>query len=671
MKKLDLTSKNIVKDNISKIGEIFPGCIVESESQDGAINQKIDFDILRQELSDSIVSGMQERYQLNWPGKKEALLAANAPVSKSLRPNRKDSINFDSTKNIFIEGDNLDALKLLQESYLGRVKMIYIDPPYNTGSDLIYADSFASSLDEFLKISNQIDDSGKKLSVNVETNGRFHSDWLSMMYSRLRLARNLLSDDGAIFISIGNDEVTNLRKLCDEIFGEDNFIECITWNKRIPKNDKGVGSIHEYILVYVKDNSYPHEFRMRKEGLEEIEDLLTRLKKTKVPISESEREIKMLYKKQGYDRGITLYNSLDSEYNLWGKINMSWPNSNSFGPKYEVLHPLSGKVVPIPDRGWRWKRETFDEAALFKNGTYTAINKLSDGSCICGKIWFSANESVQPSSITYLNDVNYFLLRSILSFKSDGGIEVESLFDGKNYFSYPKPTTLIKALIASVNLQDDDIVLDFFAGSGTTADAVLALNSEDLVRRRFIMVQLPEECDVASEPYIAGYKNLAELSRERIRRASLKIIKEGANLDGKIDLGFRAFKIDSSNLAPVFLNPEEIFPDLLSSHVNIIHENRSEEDLLFQVLLSWGVEPSIPIEKKLINGKEIFIVDSNALVACFDNAGGVDESLVWEIAALQPLRAVFRDGGFKNDAMKINVEQIFNSKSPHTDVKAI
>ena len=671
MQKLDLMSVKFIPENIQRLGEIFPGCIIESTDANGLIDKKVDFDLLRQELSEFLVEGAHERYQLNWPGKKEALLVANASIDKALRPCIGDSINFETTKNIFIEGDNLDVLKLLQESYLGKIRLIYIDPPYNTGSDLIYEDCFASSLDEFLKFSNQVDNSGNRLIANSESNGRFHSDWLSMMYSRLRLARNLLSDDGVIMISIGNDEVTNLRKLCDEVYGEDNFIECITWNKRVPKNDKGVGSIHEYILVYVKNNLIPHEFRMRKDGLEEIEELLIKLKKAKTPIAEAEAELKKLYKKQGYDRGITLYNSLDANYRLWGKINMSWPNSNTFGPNYEVLHPLTGKPVASPDRGWRWKRDTFYEAALYKNGQYTDIKKLVDGSCICGKIWFSSDPKIQPSSVTYLDDVNYFLLRSILSFKSDGGIEVEALFDGKSYFSYPKPTSLLKALIGSVKLNDNDIVMDFFAGSGTTAEVVLSLNAEDSIRRQFIVVQIPEACDSDSEAFKAGYSNLAQLSRERIRRAAQKIETDSGLMAKGLDLGFRAIKIDSSNLTKTHLPPDELHPDLLSSHVDNVVKDRSGDDLLFQVLLAWGVDLSLPVQKEMVLGNEIYKVDGNALIACFDSVGGVDDVLVKQIAEAQPLRVVFRDSGFKDDAMKINVEQIFRSLSPHTEVKTI
>jgi len=339
-----------------------------------------------------------------------------------------------------------------------------------------------------------------------------------MMYPRLFLAKNLLRDDGVIFIHIDDNEVHNLRLMMNEIFGEENFIECITWNKRVPKNDKGIGNIHEYILIYVKNNSLNHEFLMKKNGLEDIDDLVQKLKKKKVPLTEAEKEIQKLYNKKGYDRGITLYNSLDKDFRLWGKINMSWPNANTFGPRYEVKHPKTGKAVKIPDRGWRWKEDTFNDASGIINGNFKSIVELHDGSFMCGKIWFDKDENTQPSSINYLDEVDSLLLRSILSLKSDGGIEVEKLFEGKSIFSYPKPTSLDSLLIKSLASNDNGIILDFFGGSGTTAQAVLELNKEDGGNRKFILVQLPEKCDENSEAYKAGYKTIADIAKERIRR---------------------------------------------------------------------------------------------------------------------------------------------------------
>ncbi|WP_374487852.1 site-specific DNA-methyltransferase [Zoogloea sp.] len=671
MEKLKMHSPNLTQDNIARIAELFPGCVTEAKGEDGSVKLAVDFDQLRQELTESLVEGPQERYHLNWPGKREALLTANAPIAKTLRPCRDESVHFDTTKNLFIEGDNLDALKLLRETYLGKVKMIYIDPPYNTGSDLIYEDCFASDLDKYFLESNQKDKQGNRLTANTDSNGRFHSDWLSMIYARLKLSRPLLRDDGFIFISIGNDEVSNLKKVCDEVFGEQNFIECVSWNKRIPKNDKGIGNIHDFILIYAKDATVPHELVMRKDGLEDIYELIEKLKKAKTPIAEAEKEIKKLYKKQGYDRGITLYNSFDENYRLWGKINMSWPNANTFGPRYDVPHPITGNPVAIPDRGWRWKKETFWEAAKFKDGKYESIVRLHDGSVMCGRIWFAKTEATQPSSITYLDDVNTFLLRSILSLKSDGGIEVENIFEGKSYFSYPKPTSLLKILLSSLKLNDGDVVMDYFAGSSTTAHAVMQVNAEDGINRRFVMVQLAEPCNEDTEAYKAGFKSIADVSKERIRRSGKLVVSDNSHSAWDKDVGFRTLKVDTSNMADVYYAPDALEKTKFDLFVDNIKPDRTPEDLLFQVMLDWGVDLALPIAKQAIQGKDVFLVDGNALAACFDGQGGVDEAFVKELAKVQPLRVVFRDAGFKDSSVKINVEQIFKLLSPATEVKCI
>ncbi|MDP2982924.1 MAG: site-specific DNA-methyltransferase, partial [Candidatus Latescibacter sp.] len=408
-----------------------------------------------------------------------------------------------------------------------------------------------------------VTENGVKVDTNLETSGRYHSNWLNMMYSRLLLARQLLKDDGVIFISIGNEEVHHLRKMCDEIFGENNFIECITWNKRVPKNDKGIGSIHEYIVIYVKDSSFKHEFTMRKNGLEEIEEFIAKLKNNATPLNEAEEEIRKLYRKKDYDRGITLYNSLNEQYRLWGKINMSWPNANSFGPRYEVKHPMTGRPVKIPDRGWRWKEETFNDAAGIKNGNYESIIKLHDGTFMCGKIWFDKDETTQASSITYFDEVDRFLLRSILSTKSDGGIEIENIFEGKSFFSYPKPTTLIKSLIDSYQ-EDNNIILDFFAGSGTTAHAVIELNREIGGNRKFILVQIPELTDESSEAYKSGYKKISDITIERNKRVIQKIEKEEAEKQPSLldsdkkpfKTGFKVYKLAKSNFPRVEFVPD-------------------------------------------------------------------------------------------------------------------
>lgn len=681
MEKLKMQTPDRTQENIERIAQLFPNVITESHDENGNLKRAIDFGLLRQQLSDVLVEDDNERYRLDWPGKKASLLKANTPVAKTLRPCKKESVNFDTTENLYIEGDNFEVLKLLQESYLGKIKMIYIDEPYNTGNDFIYKDNFTVSKDEYEEVIGVEDEEGGKLFKNTDSNGRFHSDWLSMMYERLVVSRDLLRDDGVIFISIDNNEVHNLRKICDEVFGEENFVECITWNKRIPKNDKGIGNIHEYILIYSKNSSNGIVFTMRKDGLDDIYELTDKLKKNKTSLPESEIEINKLFKKNGYDRGITLYNSLDNDYRLWGKINMSWPNANTFGPTYKVYHPITKKPVKIPERGWRWKLETFEEAAKVNKGIYEHIQKLHDGSYLCGKIWFAKDENTQPSSVTYLDDVNTFLLRSILSFKSDGGIEVENIFEGKSFFSYPKPVQLLKVLISALEANSNDIILDFFSGSATTAHAVMQLNAEDGGNRKFIMVQLPEKTDESSEAYKAGYKTIADIGKERIRRVGKKIIQElkeksqqtklgEEQFDLKeLDFGFRVYKTDTTNMKDVFYHPTGLQQSVLGSLTSNIKEDRTPEDLLTQVLLDLGLELSLPIEQKKIRGNTVFIVQTNALIACFDD--DTDFKIIDEIADLQPLKVVFKDASFKDDKDRINVEERFKRLSPETRITVL
>lgn len=670
MDKLKMHSLDGVERNIELIGKLFPNAITEV-MRDGKVEHAINFDVLRQELSDSIVEGREERYQFTWPDKKKAMLAANAPITATLRPVVADSVGKDGTpggfdsENLYIEGDNLEVLKLLQETYLGKVKMIYIDPPYNTGNDFVYEDDFAQSADEYMGNSGQYDEEGNRLVTNTESNGRFHTDWLNMIYPRLKIAKDLLADDGAVFISLDDNEIKNLLKICDEVFGEDNFVDCITWNKRVPKNDNnGIGNIHEYIVVYVKDATYKRQFTMQKDGLDEIYALLSDCKANKVPIPEAEAKLKELYKERGFDRGITLYNCLDENYEPWGKINMSWPNADTFGPRYDVIHPGSHKPTKVPDRGWRWTKTTFDSVVNYD----TAIERY-DGSWVCGGIWFAKDENTQPSSIKYLRDVGRMLLRSIISLKSDGGIEVEKIFEGKSYFPYPKPVSLIELLVNSIE-EKEGIFLDFFAGSSTTAHAIMKLNCEDNGHRKFIMVQLPEKTDEKKEAYKAGYKNICEIGKERIRRAGRKI-KEDAGLTAPadLDIGFRCLRLDDSNMKPVYYTPDEVGQQDLFSLVDNVKSDRTPEDLLFQVMLDLGVLLSSPIEVKEIAGKKVFNVADGFLLACFDH--DVTGETVKAIAQMRPYYAVFRDSSMANDSVATNFEQIFETYSPDTVRKVL
>lgn len=653
---------NKADENFKKLAAMFPNAVTETIDENGEVVRAIDKDVLVQEISCQVVDGNEERYQFTWPDKKKSVLLANAPINKTLRPCREESVDFDNTENLYIEGDNLEVLKLLQETYLGKIKMIYIDPPYNTGNDFVYTDDFSQSTEEYLENSGQFDDEGNRLVKNLDSNGRFHTDWLNMIYPRLKLSKDLLADDGVIFISADDNEIENLKKMCDEIFGRSCFVDCITWNKRVPKNDnKGIGNIHEYILVYNKSSLSSRQFTMLKDGLQEIYDLLETLKKRKTPIEEAEKELRNLYSKKGYDRGITLYNNLDDNYEPWGKINMSWPNAETFGPRYDVIHPATNKPTKVPDRGWRWNETTFSSQLDYAN-----VKKRFDGSYVCGNIWFASDENTQPSSIKYLKDVSRMLLRSIISLKSDGGIEVEKIFDGKSFFSYPKPVSLLRLLLNSIE-EKEDYILDFFSGSATTAHAVMKLNAEDNGKRKFIMVQLPEKTDEKSEAYKAGYKNICEIGKERIRRAARKIAEE--NPEAKFDGGFRVLKCDSSNMKDVYYQSSEYEPSLFSRLEDNIKEDRTPEDLLFQVMLDLGVLLSSKIEETTIAGKKVFNVEDNYLIACFDD--DVTDEVITEIAKQQPYFFVMRDSSMASDSVATNFEQIFATYSPSTERRVL
>ena len=716
MEKMKLHSPNLTQENIRKIMELFPNCVTEAEdvSADYAderrlktekeigenrrnLRMKIDFDLLRQELSESIVEGPQERYHLNWPGKREALLTANAPIARTLRPCREESVDFDTTRNLFIEGDNLEALKLLQETYLGKVKMIYIDPPYNTGNDFIYEDDFAENTEEFLKRSNQKDEEGNRLVANTEANGRFHSDWLSMMYPRLKLARNLLRDDGVIFISIDDGEAAQLRKMCDEVFGEGNFIAQLVWERAYsPKNDaRYISSSHDYVLMFAKNI---------------FDFTIGRLPRT--------------------EEANARYQNLDNDpRGVWKPSDMSVKTYNA-ECDYSITTPSGRVVEPPTGRCWSLSKKAFFER-LQDNRIYFG----ADGNSVpCIKRFLTELkfEGMAPTSIMPYKDVGH---------SQEGAKEVTALLEA-GAFDGPKPVRLLRRLLTLANTDQESIILDFFAGSSSTAHAAIQLNAEDGRNRKFIMVQLPEPCDEKSEAFKAGYKTIAEISKERIRRAGKKISadyaekhrlkekEESENLfseadsknnlrqsaqsaDKNLDIGFRVLKIDSSNMADVYYTPDTIDQTQVDAFVDNIKPDRKPEDLLFQVLLDWGVDLTLPISKKIVRVKkdegermkaepglfgdsrihpsslnlhdskdpsfsphpssfqefEVYCVDENALLACFDT--GVNEDLVKQLAGLEPLRVVFRDNGFVSDAVKINVEQIFKQMSPGTDVKSI
>jgi len=666
MEKMKMQSPNLTHENIARIRDLFPNCITEAQGEGGSVKLAVDFDQLRQELSESIVEGSQERYHLNWPGKREALLAANAPIAKTVRPHSGESVRFEETGNIFIEGDNLDALKLLKETYLGKVKLIYIDPPYNTGNDFIYSDDFSATSDEFLKKSNQKDESGNKLTANTEANGRFHSDWLSMIYARLKLARNLLTDDGIAIISIDESEHSNLVTVGREVFGDANFCGEIIW-KNSSKNDQDYVSIqHEYLVFFVKSKAAnPGAWVEKKVGLDEIYKAFDGFKAKHGSDWKAIHEAALDWYKQFPDsnpiRDSKHYSWMDDR-GVYFPDNISGPNDGQY--VYDVKHPVTGQVCKMPSSGWRYPESTL-------------LQRISEG-----LVHFGPDHTTVPNNKTYLKNTEYQSLTSMRFVDGRAASKrLQNLF-GEKVFTNPKDEILLKDILKAVGLKDKDIVLDFFAGSGTTAHAVFELNKEQGSQCRWILVQLPEDIEEMKKTakgsakkvaenairYLKGKgysPNIAQLSKERIRLCGQKFIEYG------IDVGFRALTIDTSNMTDVYYSPDALEKPNLDMFVDNIKPDRTPEDLLFQVMLDWGVDLALSIAKQAIQGKDVFLVDGNALAACFDARGGIDEDFVKELAKVQPLRVVFRDAGFNDSSVKINVEQIFKLLSPATEVKCI
>ena len=614
--RLNMQSINWVNENSKFIAERFPNCVTET-----AKGIKIDFDQLQQELSADIIQGNKERYRLEWPGKREAIVTANLPTTKTLRPVREDSVDFDNTENLYIEGDNLEVLKLLQESYLGKIKMIYIDPPYNTGKDFVYKDNFSRDAQEELIESGQKDEYNQRLVANPETAGRYHSDWLSMMYPRLKLARNLLSKDGVIFISIDDSELHNVRRLCDDIFGERNFLAQVIWERSFaPINlKKHFSENHDFVLAYSKSIE-----DAESKGLPRSEDAMGR------------------YKNPDNDpRG-------------------PWQSDNlSVGPAipekiYEITTPGGRKVMPPDGRCWLLTKKRYAE--------FVADNR----------IWFGEEGNNVPRIKRFLSEVkNTVTPFTIWKYSEVGHTQeaaqsLKKLFDGKDYFDYPKSVGLIERIVR-LYTDKDSTVLDFFSGSATTSEAVMKLNAEEKDgKRNYIQVQLPELTDIKSVAYKDGYKNICEIGKERIRRAANKI-KEETKAD--IDYGFRVYRLDSSNMQDVYYKPQDYDQSNLDLFADNVKSDRSADDLLAQVMLDWGLPLSLKIEKVDVSGKKVFKVAENSLYACFDK--GIDEEFAKSIAKDEPLRIVFRDSGFKNDTAKTNVKQLLKQLSPETEMKVI
>ena len=630
MDKLKMHSINKVDENIRRIGELFPNCLTERLNEEGKPEACIDFDVLKQELSSVVVEGNEERYQFTWPDKKKSILLANAPISATLRPCREESVDFDTTENLYIEGDNLDVLKLLQETYLGKIKMIYIDPPYNTGNDFVYEDDFAESAGEYLANSGQYDDQGNRLVTNLDSNGRFHTDWINMIYPRLKLAKDLLTDDGLIFISIGDEEIDNLRKICDEIFGESNLRNQITIRRgakslqaQFETWDK-LGQAVEYILMYSKNASY-------------------RFPKQLKPLEEK-RAGGWNNHWRGTDRPTMRYElfGITPQNGQW-----RWSQERSLQAKknYEQMASELGysALDYIP-------QEQIDDWYTKKDQTIDLLRLSSNG---------KPEHYIAPTNETLLNNSWVDLLVGSSS-------EINQLFTAK-VFDTAKLTEVIKRIIQFTD--HSAIILDFFSGSATTAHATMQLNSEDGGNRKYIMVQLPEETDEKSEAYKAGYKNICEIGKERIRRAGAKIKAESPLTNSNIDTGFRVLKLDSSNMKDVYYSPEDTTRSLFDTAVDNIKEDRTPEDLLFQVMLDLGILLSSKIEEKEIVGKKVFTVADGFLIACFDK--DVTDEVITEIAKQKPYYFVMRDSSMASDSVATNFDQIFATYSPETVRKVL
>jgi len=619
-----MKSRDVVGGNAEKIAALFPHCVTERIGKDGTAELAIDFDKLRAELSDDVLADGEERYQFTWPDKRAASRLANEPVNLTLRPCREESVDFDSTENLYIEGDNLDVLKVLRETYLGRVKMIYIDPPYNTGNDFVYNDNFAQGKEDFEQTSGLFDAEGNQtidpMQRNTEANGRFHTDWLNMIYPRLKVARDLLTEDGVIFISIDDNEVENLRKVCDEIFGENNCVCQFVW-----KNKYGAGGgtnsvayVHEYILAYSKN------------PIESITSILS-------------------------DELIASYSKQDEKFEVRGGYVTQPLASTSKGARANLMYGIShnGETIYPPKGGrWIWSKEKFDTA--YRNNEIV-ISKTASGHSVRFKQYLKDENGVMRKG-TPLS-----LITTV--FNQEGTKEFSKILGDKRIFDFPKPTDLIKYLI-NLNINNDNtdyFVLDFFSGSATTAHAVMKLNAEDGGHRKFIMVQLPEVTDEKSEARKAGYANICEIGKERIRRAGKKVREEAGQAADGLDTGFRVLKLDSSNMEDVFYTPDKFELSRLDNLVDNIKADRTSEDLLFQVMLDLGIELSKKIERKAIAGKEVFSVDDDYLLACFDS--DVNETTIEEMAKLHPVHLVIRDASAANDNVLDNFDQIIESYS--------
>jgi adenine-specific DNA-methyltransferase len=650
--KLKMRSPDLTQRNIDAIAELFPTVVTETLDSNGEPVRAVDFDLLRQELSDHIIEGPQERYQLDWPGKRAAAFAANAPIAKTLRPVRDESVDFDTTRNLFIEGDNLEALKLLQESYLGKVKLIYIDPPYNTGNDFVYDDDFAESSTDYLTRSSQKSETGDRLIANTEANGRFHSDWLGMMYSRLKLARGLLSDDGVMIVAIGDHEHGNLRLLLDQVLGSDNFIANVTWQGSGKNDARYTAGGVDYMLIYAKNErllrSLDTRWKEPKPGIDEVEAVARRAweqsggdpAKATTIFRSGLRTIKA-----DLEPAVFRYDQIDEEGRVFRVGDLRSPNPRP-NLQYPVVHPVTGRSVRMHPNGWVYSADRM--RALITEG----------------RILFGPDETTSPQFKRFLAEQSDRVpYPTFTQARMPGTKKLDDLL-GADVFDYPKDTAVLARWIGAITRDNPHaVILDFFAGSGSTGHAVMELNAADGGHRRYILVQLDEAVDHPD------YDSIADIARERLRRAGAQVKQEGGLLGTDLDVGFRSLHVATTNMADTLATADGLVQDALIEAIGSVKPGRTDEDLLFQVLLDWGLDLAEPITVEDVGARRVLSVADGALIACF--ADEITDGVVKAIAKQHPLRAVFLDAGFASDAARINAEQIFREVSPETEVRAI
>ena len=655
MEKMRMESVNVISRNLALLKGLFPNCVTESIDNDGNKKLAINMEMFQQLFSEEVLAG-DEAYEFTWVGKKASIVEANRSIRKTLRPDLDESKNWDTTQNIYIEGDNLDTLKLLQESYLNSVKLIYIDPPYNTGHDFVYPDSFIMDNEEYANGTGYFDEDGNVnfSRENSDTDGKYHSDWCSMIYSRLMLARNLLTDDGIILINMDENEISNLQKICTEVFGEANDLGTIVWDKRNPKGDaRGVSYQHEYIVVYAKSKAiFTEKCKMQrpKKNAEAIikkaEQLFSKVGNN-YSLDDANSDFSAWMRAQNdFSGGERAYNKIDENGDVYRPVSMAWPNKKKAPDDYFIplIHPVTKKPCPVPDRGWR-------------NPSATMRKMMEEG-----RILFGKDETTIPNSKYLLKDNMYENIPSLLYY---GGSDTDMLAQMNIPFDTPKVVSICKEHIKSFT-RDDDIVMDFFSGSATTAHATMLANAEDGMHRKFIMVQVPESIAEKSEAYRQGYRDICQIGKDRIRRAGEKIIQETG---ARIDTGFRVLKVDESNMNDVYYSAGEYTQNLLSLLESNVKADRTDLDLLFGCLLEWGLPLSLSYTAEEISGCKVHTYNDGDLIACFDE--NIPDSVVKEIAKRQPLRAVFRDSSFNGSPAKINVGEIFKMLAPDTRVKVI